>query len=369
MSFKIKVKRTDFMEALRCQQSVIDRKATQPIFSHVKLTANKQNVGKNLNIEGSDGNLMLQYAINCEIIEEGIITLPGHILYNLVRKSNKEFISLECNEDIVTIDYGSGTFKLSVLDYESFPQIPQISENLAFHISALEFLDCIKMIKIAMANDEIRVHFNGIYIESDGNEIRFVATDGHRMAMFTKSSKFSEFNMILSRKSVETLCALITSEEEIKCYKENNQVRFTSKNFSFISRLVNGAFPANYKNLIPNSIDGIFQDSTDNLKESLDRISILSSQLSKIVTVKLSDQSTIKCDNLSYGSGEEVLSGTYQGSEFNFGIDCNIWLDFLRLFDDGNIKLEYHGQNKPILMRHENYANLLYIAMPIAIND
>ncbi|QEK37936.1 DNA polymerase III subunit beta [Candidatus Cytomitobacter indipagum] len=366
MQFNIKVKRTNLMEALRCQQSVLDRKATQSIFSHVKLDASN---GK-LNIEGSDGNLMLKYQIDCETIANGAITLPGHILYNLVRKSNKEFLNIKCSNDSVEIDYGSGSFNLNTLDPEDFPKIPEVADSLVFKIFSTDLLEKIKMVKIAMANDEIRAHFNGIHIEGDEDGLRFVATDGHKMAVFTEKMDCNKFDMILSRKSVETIVALISHEEEICCYKDNNQVMFKAKNFFFISRLVNGSFP-DYKALIPNSIEGIFQDSIGNLKSSLDRISILSSQLSRIITtVKLQDESIIKCDNISHGwSGEEKLEGEYKGSDFAFNIDANIWLDFLRLFEDGKTKLEYHGINKAILMKHENYNNFTYITMPGIVNS
>ncbi len=365
MSFHIKVKRTELMEALRCQQSVIDRKATQPIFSHVKLVAENNQ----LSIEGSDGNLILNYTITSKVELEGVVTLPAQIFYNLVRKANSEFLVLIQKDDLVIIEYSSGTFKLNILDATTFPKMPEVADNLIFSINALEFLEYIKMIKIAMATDDIRAYFNGIYMESDENEMRFVATDAHKLAMYSKKVKLAKFDMILSRKSVETLSSLLTKEETLECYKHEHHVKFVAKNFSFVCRLINGAFPANYMGLIPNSIEGTFEDTIDNLKESLDRISILSSQLSKVAKVQLGKESVIKCENVAYGSGEEKLSGQYEGPDFTFGIDCNIWLDFLRLFEQGNMKLEYHGTNKPIVMRHENYNNFVYIAMPIALNS
>ncbi len=369
MSFNVQVKKIDLMEALRCQQSVIDRKATQPIYSHVKL----ETINGKLKIEGSDGNLILNYTIDAKITHEGIVTVPAQIFYNLVRKSNKELISLNQEEDVIVIDYGSGTFKLNILDHNSFPEIPEISDKLTFSMNSFEFVQYVKMIKIAMATDDIRAYFNGIYLESDGNEIRFVATDAHKLAVYKKEIKFEKFNMILSKKSVETLIALISKDENIKCYKHENYVKFSSDNFTFISRLVHGSFPANYMDLIPNCVSGKFVSDVDELKESLDRISILSSNLSRIVKVQLGDKCVVKCDNVSYGSGEENLSGKYDGPEFIFGIDCNFWLDFLRLFDGGNIKLEYHsdqnGANKPIVMQHEHHKKFTYIAMPIALEN
>ncbi|USO00687.1 MAG: DNA polymerase III subunit beta [Alphaproteobacteria bacterium] len=363
-TFKIKVAKHDIIEALRCQQSVIDKKAIRPIFSHVKLTAQDDK----LSVEGHDGTMVLIYELDCTVEKSGIITVPAQLLYNLVRKANGEFVLFELNDDIVEVKYGSGIFKLNTLEHSTLPNIPTIKEDACiFESKFFDLLQYFKMVKIGMLNDEIKTCFNGIYIETKNEAINFVSTDAHRLAMYKTNIKIiSEFNLIISKKTVETLCNIITTNDEIKCYKEDNQIKFKAKNFTLISRLISGTFP-DYTSIIPKTVEGILESDVSELKNCLERISILSSQISKIVYVELQEKAKITSNNVAYGSGEEILPGHYQGTNVTFGIDCNIWMDFLRLFDSGLVRIAYHGNSKPIVMQHTDFMQFTYIAMPITV--
>ena len=90
---KISVEKSSIFKSLSYVQSIVEKKNTIPVLSNVLIQA-KDN---NLILSATDMDISITAQLNCNVIEEGFVTVSAHTLYDIIRKlpdgNEVEFIS------------------------------------------------------------------------------------------------------------------------------------------------------------------------------------------------------------------------------------------------------------------------------------
>src|SRR6267154_1032642 len=123
-------------------------------------------------------------------------------------------------------------------------------DSAATTVSARKLLD---MVHFAMAAQDIRYYLNGMLLVCEGNRVRAVATDGHRLALCetARESESATVEAIIPRKTVLELARLLPdSDEPVRVQMASGQVRLSFGAVEFVSKLVEGKFP-DYTKVIP----------------------------------------------------------------------------------------------------------------------
>jgi DNA polymerase-3 subunit beta len=136
----------------------------------------------------------------------GTLTLSAKKLQDILRSLPEDIdISLDEKDGRVTLKAGKSRFNLQSLPAADFPrltagqdkatalEIPQSALRRLFHLT-----------QFAMAVQDIRYYLNGLLLSVDGNALRVVATDGHRLsyAAFSMTGTLPKLDVILPRKTV-----------------------------------------------------------------------------------------------------------------------------------------------------------------------
>ena len=79
---KFTVEKNTLLKSLSHVQSIVEKKNTLPILSNILLDA-KEN---SLILSATDMDISITEKLNCNIIEEGSITVSAHTLYDIIRK-------------------------------------------------------------------------------------------------------------------------------------------------------------------------------------------------------------------------------------------------------------------------------------------
>ena len=112
-----------------------------------------------------------------------------------------------------------------------------------------------------MAQQDVRYYLNGMLWELTNNNLRAVATDGHRMALCDGACDVSveeTISAILPRKGIIELSRLL-GEHEVSVAMGSNHIRVTGEDYCFTSKLVDGAYP-DYDRVLPKGGDKIVID-------------------------------------------------------------------------------------------------------------
>jgi DNA polymerase-3 subunit beta len=132
-------------------------------------------------------------------------------------------------------------------------------------------------------------------------------------------------------------------------------------------RLIEGRYP-NYQQFVPNKLKNKAQAPREMLISSLKRVSLLSNQKSKGVTMALSKGNLkITSNNPELGDAKEEIEINYTGEDFKIGFNAKYILDILNSFHDEEVNIELNDQLSPGIIRPQNDTDYTCVVMPMRI--
>ena len=126
MSLNCTVARDIFLESLNSLQNLTNKKGTLAILSNILI----ESAHDGLTLTGTDLEVGLRLFIPAEIQGEGSLTLPSKKIFEIVRESGSETISIEETDNSwVIIKTGLSTYNLAGLASDEFPEFPEYNED------------------------------------------------------------------------------------------------------------------------------------------------------------------------------------------------------------------------------------------------
>ena len=205
----------ELSRALGRVTSVVERRTTIPILSNVLLRARDSK----LEFKATDLEREVIEGVPGDISAPGAVTVPAHMLHDIVRKLPKGAqvdIRKEGDKEQLTLASGQARFALQTLPAEDFPDIGSGEMSQQFELSEKDLKRLIDKTRFAISTEETRYYLNGIYLHTAQSNkkatLRAVATDGHRLAQVELPLPRGAQGMpgiIIPRKTVHELHRLI----------------------------------------------------------------------------------------------------------------------------------------------------------------
>jgi DNA polymerase-3 subunit beta len=182
---KFAIEKAVLLKTLGHVQNIVERRNTVPVLSNVRIEADS----KGISFKATDMDTEITEVVDAKILENGAITAPAHMMYDIVRKLSDgaeiELIYPDEKEQLSIVS-GRSKFSLPTIGVEDFPAISADSLPTNFAIKRDELKDIIDRTQFAASTEETRYYLNGLYIhpkdEGETKVLRIVATDGHRLA-------------------------------------------------------------------------------------------------------------------------------------------------------------------------------------------
>src|SRR5690606_17724367 len=232
------IQREALLKPLQLVAGVVERKHTMPVLSNILLVLQDQQ----LSLTGSDTEVELigQVQIEDATCVDGEITVPGRKLMDICKTLPAEsMISLRLEEQKLLISSGRSRFTLTTLPASDFPVFEEVEQSFTFTVNQGNLRYLVERTSFAMAQQDVRYFLNGLLLEASTNQLRAVATDGHRLAMCDVEAEVGEtepHQVILPRKGVLELARLADNEQEnAKVILGGNFIRIEPEDFIFTS--------------------------------------------------------------------------------------------------------------------------------------
>jgi DNA polymerase-3 subunit beta len=355
------------LEALQSVIGVVERRQTMPVLSNVLLSARDNR----LRIAGTDLEVELVAAAEVSVQQPGEITVPGRKLLDIVRTlPERTALTLAREGEKVLIRGGRSRFMLSSLPASEFPVIEDINAQQTLSIRAQDCRRLIDKTHFAMAQQDVRYYLNGTLLETDGNVLRAVATDGHRLAWceVPLEGKARELlQIILPRKGVLELQRLLDGEGQIEIAIGTNHVRVNIGEVRFTSKLIDGKFPE-YGRVIPAQPPRVMTAGREVLRAALQRTAILSNE--KYRGVRLTFAAgllTVQAHNPEQEEAEDQVEVAFAGDEIEIGFNVSYLLDALAAIDVENVEVGLTDANSSCLIRAPGDVSVKYVVMPMRL--
>ena len=368
---EIKIEKSILADALAWVQSVVDRKTTMPLLSHVHLEAKNGT----LTLTATDLEVGVIGTVKTEVVNGGKVTVPARGFYEIVKELPNQPIELKSNPNHwLEIRCAKSLFKLVGMDANEYPNLPKKGEGLAFDLDAKTLAEMIHKVDFAVSTDEARYNLNGIFIETGEKEgkntLKMVATDGHRISLSEKeiSKKVPlKQGVIFPRKGVSELKRLLEEEGEIHFWVGDKHAIIEKGERVLIVRLIDGQFPP-YQHVIPQKQKRVLSVSKDSLSQSLKRVAVVTTDRSRGVKFSVSPGILeISANNPDMGEAKEEISIQYKGSTFAVGFNAAYFLESLSVLEDEQVVLQLNDEVSPCLIQSEFDRGFTHVIMPMRL--
>jgi DNA polymerase-3 subunit beta len=368
---KFTVSQEILLRPLQLVCSIVERRSTLPILSTVLLKAQDNT----LSLTSTDMELEIIATLPVKVDEPGTIAIPARKLSDFCRTlAGDASISFNSKDNKAVVRAGKSRFSLATLPSEDFPSSEGADYSDEISLKQADLKALLDDTSFAMASQDVRYYLNGLLFEREEDQLRAVATDGHRLALgsLTAADKAAEkHSIIIPRKAVIELGRLLEdTDDAVKISFSPQQIKVELNNIHFTSKLIDGQFP-NYERVIPlsNDNDKVAIANREELRQALSRVAILSSDKQRSVRINL-EKGLLKATvtNQEQETAEEELSVDYKGDELEIGFNNGYLLDLLGAIDDQNVTLTFSADGGSLLVT-PNAAEVdrQYVVMPMRI--
>jgi DNA polymerase-3 subunit beta len=364
---KLSADRETILQPLQAVIGVVERRQTMPILANVLLSARS---GR-LSVTATDLEVELVASAEVTVQQPGDITIPGRKFLDICRAlPEKATLTISLDGEKVTVRAGRSRFTLSSLPAAEFPTVEEIHAQQALSIAQAELRRLLDQTHFSMAQQDVRYYLNGMLLETEGNTLRAVATDGHRLALceLTLEAKAKAVQqVIVPRKGVLELQRILGSEGTVELSIGTNHVRAQIGDIRFTSKLIDGRFPE-YSRVIPASPAHILKADREVFRHALQRTAILSNEKYRGIRLSVKTNAiTLQAHNPEQEEAEEEIEVSYNGDELDVGFNVNYLLDALAAVEGTDVELGLTDANSSCLIRAPGVATCKYVVMPMRL--
>src|SRR6478609_2613846 len=211
---ELTVAKKDLLKIVARMQGVAERKSTMPVLANVLLAVDgggASSDGGGLRLAATDLYLSLMGRIPAEVTKGGSVAGSAKDLFERVKMMPDGPIVIASQDNATTTIKASGTarrYTLRGMPGDDFPPLPQPAEGsptLALDVDVLSEL--IGKTHFSISTDETRAHLNSALFEWDGDIVRMVTTDGHRLSKMevTVTGRQASATMLIPLKAIQEL--------------------------------------------------------------------------------------------------------------------------------------------------------------------
>lgn len=376
---ELTVPKKDLLKLVARMQGVAERKSTMPVLSNVLLAVDGPSA---LRVAATDLYLALVGRVTVDVSKGGSVAVSAKDLLERVRMMPEGPIHLSSQDNATTTIKAAGSarrYTLRGMPGDDFPPLPAPSEgspSLSLDVDALQEL--IAKTHFSISTDETRAHLNSALFEWDGDVVRMVTTDGHRLSKMEVKvgGRQASATMLIPLKAVQELrrlCDDIAAEgkegakAQVQIAQSGSSAFFQGGGMSFAVRLVDAQFPP-YAQVIPQNSEKIVRVPRSAFAEALRAVSIAASERTGGVKLAVTKGTMrITTESPESGEGFDEIPVDYAGPNMTIGFNAKYFLDVLSALDDDEIALGLGGELDPAVVRPTSPRQFLAVVMPMRI--
>jgi DNA polymerase III subunit beta len=378
------VSKKDLLRILGRCQGVADKKSTMPMLGNVLLEVDGTD---QLRVAATDLYLAVNSHIRAEVDKGGAIAVGARDLFERVKMMPEGQISITSSESSAVTLRASGSarrYTLHGIPGEEFPSLPQPDANapvLSLDVDTLAKL--ISSTHFSISTDETRLHLNSALFEWEGDRVRMVTTDGHRLSKIDALArgKQATASMLIPLKGVlelRRLCDEARGEgaksegqpAELKISQNGPNAFFVLGNVELSVKLADAQFPP-YQQVIPEASERAVRAPRLSFADALRAVSIAASDRTGGVKLTLgAGKMRFESESPESGEGFDEVPCEYDGAEITIGFNARYFLDVLGAIEDDEVIIGVSGELDPATLKpgtESTTSNYLAVVMPMRI--
>lgn len=368
---KFTITRERLQEGLLAVANAVPSKTTLPVLSNILVEA----IEGGIRLSGTDLDIAVSTVVPAEVDTEGAVTLPARKLVEIVRELPSAAIRVAAaGEQRVNLECGRSRFKLLGIPRDEFPTFPGVKFEGAWNVASGDLQKLIAHVAFAASTEESRPILNGVLWELRKDQMRMVATNGHRLARMDVavggSTESGDF--IVPPKALDQIRRLFGSADEIEIARSENHLGFRCGQTYVYTRLIEGPYP-NYEQVIPRDNDRVAILDKQALASTLRRVGVVASDQTHRVRLGFSGGNvkfTVSTPDL--GEAHDEMAASYDGEPLEIGFNANYLLEILKFMPTDEVRVTMKAPERAATLEPAGWddpASYLCLVMPLRLVD
>ena len=367
---KIQIDRSRLFPTLNLLGNVVEKRRTLPILDNLFFKVENNQ----LLLVGTDLEMEISRTLKELQGDDGMFTASKRKIIDICRLlPEKSTISFNYDQDSVTMTSGRSRYTLKTLPAEDFPRIQHDDWGKKLTIKQELLRNLLNKTAFAMAVQDVRYYLNGILLQIDQQELKAIATDGHRLAQSSVAIELeleSPQHVIIPRKAVTEISRLLHGDDDpdISLEVSQNHLKLIKDDTVLITKLIEGEFPK-FKNVLDRKPKATVTVDRLAFIDMMNRAAVLTTN--RFGGVKLclqSDTMTVTATNLEQEQAVEEMEIEYAGEQVETGYNVFYLIEAARAASGETLQLNLEGGNDGIcIMKQPDDPLSMWLVMPVRL--
>ena len=357
--------KANLVSGLQIAQKAVPSKTTMSILECILIDTTEGII----KFIANDMELGIQTAVDGTIAERGFIAVDARIFVDIVRKMPDGDITIESDaSNKVTISCGRAKFNLIGRKGDDFTYLPSIEKIDGISITQFTLKNVIQKTIFSIAENESNKMMGGELFEVEGDTLKLVGLDGHRISIrkVKLNGSYPHKKVIVPGKTLGEISKILTDSTEniVEIFFTDKHVLFEFDRTTVVSRLIEGEY-FSIDQMLSSDYETKVSINRKEFLDCIDRATLLVKEGDKKpVIVSITDDKLELKINSAIGSMDEEVEIEKQGKDLLIGFNPRFLIDALRAIDDERVDIYLVNPKAPCFIRDKD-STYTYLVLPV----
>ena len=362
---KLVCSKSNLLNGVQIVSKAVPNKTTMSILECILIDA----TGRDIKLIANDMELGIETIIEGDIAEKGQIALDAKILLDIVRKLPDSEVTIETDKSFKTnIICEKAKFTIIGKSGEDFSYLPSIERIDSIIISQFTLKEVVRQTIFSIADNDNNKLMTGELFEINGNELKVVSLDGHRISIrkIELKDSYPSRKVVVPGKTLNEVSKIVSgdTDKDVSIFFTGKHIVFEFDKTTVVSRLIEGEY-FKIDQMLSSDYETKVTINKKELLECIDRATLLVKEGDKKpIIINITDGMMELKINSTVGSMNEEIDIVKQGKDLMIGFNPKFMIDALKVIDDEEIDIYLVNPKAPCFIRDakEKY---IYLILPV----
>ncbi len=362
---KITCSKSSLLSGVNTVSKAVPNKTTMSILECILIDASEGNI----KLTANDTELGIETVIEGTIEEKGKIAIDAKILLDIVRKLPDSYITVSSDSSLKTlITCGKAKFNIIGKSAEEYTYLPKVERLDSIVISQFTLREIIHKTIFSIADNDNNKAMTGELFEINGDVLKVVALDGHRIAIrkIALKNSYSNKKVIVPGKTLNEISKILSgdTDKDVNIFFTGKHIIFEFDNTVVVSRLIEGDY-FKVDQMLSSDYETKVSINKKELLDSIDRGTLLVKEGDKKpIIMNIVDGSMELKISSALGSMNDEIEINKAGKDIMIGFNPKFMLDALRVIDDESVDMYLVNPKSPCFIKNSE-ETYIYMVLPV----
>ena len=362
---KLVCRKSNLLNGVNIVSKAVPNKTTMSILECILIDA----TGSEIKLIANDMELGIETVIEGDILEKGQIALDAKILLDIVRKLPDNDVTIVTDNSFKTnITCEKAKFTIIGKSGEDFSYLPSIERIDSIIISQFTLKEVVRQTIFSIADNDNNKLMTGELFEINGDTLKVVSLDGHRISIrkIELKNSYPSRKVVVPGKTLNEVSKILTgdTDKDVSIFFTGKHIVFEFDHTTVVSRLIEGEY-FKIDQMLSSDYETKVTINKKELLDCIDRATLLVKEGDKKpIIINITDGMMELKINSTVGSMNEEIDIVKQGKDLMIGFNPKFMIDALKVIDDEEIDIYLVNPKAPCFIRDakERY---IYLILPV----